>query len=44
VNGRLLVREKKLTGRSLPDIRRDLDEAMGPFRREAAGKSENPPS
>jgi cytosine/adenosine deaminase-related metal-dependent hydrolase len=36
VNGRLLVRGKKLTGLSLPDIRRDLDEAMGPFRREAA--------
>jgi cytosine/adenosine deaminase-related metal-dependent hydrolase len=43
VNGRLLVREKKLTGLSLPDLRRDLDEAMGPFRREAAGKDKNPP-
>ncbi|MDR1955834.1 MAG: amidohydrolase [Treponema sp.] len=35
VNGRLLVRGKKLTGLSLPDIRRNLDEAMGIFRREA---------
>lgn len=32
VNGRLLVRGKKLTGLSLPDIRRNLDEAMEPFR------------
>jgi cytosine/adenosine deaminase-related metal-dependent hydrolase len=41
VNGRLLVRNKKLTGRSLPDIRRDLDEAMGDFRREAAVARKN---
>jgi cytosine/adenosine deaminase-related metal-dependent hydrolase len=39
VNGELLVREKKLTGRPLADIRRDLDGAMGVFRGEAAALS-----